>query len=220
MLAKSAIQLGWIIPKLSATTGDTFDDFFFWKLDTLNQSTLLWTWMTAAFYLTPAYISLMRFSSSKIFTNWTKLLKISSFLQGAFENISIKDRCLAFKEGCPYRTKFADEPFMKELLKCPEFKGDCPFKKATNIKGMFEEMSKIPAFTPDHQKWLTEMFKGLHSASKGLEKELGRECPVFKTNAGCPFKSVKKDGKLLVEPADSVLMWWDWIVLFGGKLKT
>ena len=90
---------------------------------------------------------------------------------------------------------------MKEFMKCPEFKNNCPFKKAKNIREMFEEMSKIPAFTPDHQKWLIEMFKALHSASKGLG-----ECPVFKTSAGCPFKSVKKDGKPLVEPADSVLM--------------
>ena len=90
---------------------------------------------------------------------------------------------------------------MKELMRCPEFKSNCPFKKAKNIREMFEVMSKIPVFTPDHQKWLIEMFKALHSASKGLG-----ECPVFKTSAGCPFKSVKRDGKPLVEPADSVLM--------------
>ncbi|XP_015753427.1 PREDICTED: uncharacterized protein LOC107333169 [Acropora digitifera] len=124
---------------------------------------------------------------------------------GAFENVSIKDHCSAFKEGCPYPHKLAEEPIMKELMKCPEFKNNCPFKKAKNIREMFEEMSKIPAFTPDHQKWLIEMFKALHSASKGLEKEQGK-CPVFKTSTGCPFKSVKRDGKPLVEPADSVLM--------------
>lgn len=94
---------------------------------------------------------------------------------------------------------------MKEFMKCPEFQNNCPFKKATNIREMFEEMSKIPAFTPDQQKPLIEMFKALHSASKGLEEKYGK-CPVFKTNAGCPFKSVKRDGKPLVEPADSVLM--------------
>ena len=135
------------------------------------------------------------------------MLKICYFLQGAFANVSIKDHCSAFKKGCPYpRTKLAEAPIMKEFMKCPEFqKNKCPFKEAKNIRDMFEIMSKIPAFTPDHQKSLIEMFKVLHSASKGLEKEHGK-CPVFKTSTGCPFKSVKRDGKPLVEPADSVLM--------------
>jgi len=89
------------------------------------------------------------------------------------------------KKGCPYPNKLAEEPIMKEFMKCPEFQNNCPFKKATNIREMFEVMSKIPAFTPDHQKWLIEMFKALHSASKGLG-----ECPVFKTSAGCPSSLV------------------------------
>lgn len=38
MLAKSAIQLGWIIPKLSATTGGAFDDFFLeaWHINSVH----------------------------------------------------------------------------------------------------------------------------------------------------------------------------------------
>ena len=127
-----------------------------------------------------------------------------SFFQKAIENKPIKDY-IPFKDGCPYATKLADDPSMKEFLKCPKFQNkNCPFKNATTIKELCEEMSKISVDTPDHQQALQVVFKAIHAASKSLEAEMG-ECPAFKTSAGCPFKSVKSNGKPLVEPPEAAL---------------
>ena len=94
---------------------------------------------------------------------------------------------------------------MKEFLKCPKFQNNnCPFKNATTIKELCEEMSKIPADTPDHERALQVVFKAIHAASKSLEAEMGK-CPAFQTSAGCPFKSVKNNGKPLVEPPEAAL---------------
>ena len=65
-------------------------------------------------------------------------------------------------------------------------------------------MSKISVDNPDHQLALQVVFKAIHAASKSLEAEMG-ECPAFKTSNGCPFKSVKSNGKPLVEPPEAAL---------------
>ena len=134
----------------------------------------------------------------------TQLLLCCSIFQKAIENKPIKDY-IPFKDGCPYAVKLADGPSMKEFLKCPKFQNkNCPVKNATTIKELCEEMSKIPADIPDHQRALQVVFKAIHAASKSLEAGMG-ECPAFKTSAGCPFKSVKSNGKPLVEPPEDAL---------------
>ena len=134
----------------------------------------------------------------------SQLLLCCSFFQKAIENKLIKDY-IPFKDGCPFATKLADDPCMKEFLKCLKFQNkNCPFKNATTIKELCEEMSKISVDTPDHQLALQVVFKAIHAASKSLEGGMG-ECPAFKTSAGCPFKSVKRNGKPLVEPPEAAL---------------
>ena len=134
----------------------------------------------------------------------SQLLSCCSFFQKAIENKPTKDY-IPFKDGSPYAIKLADDPCMKEFLKCPKFQNkNCPFKNATTIKELCEEMSKISGDTPDHQLGLQVVFKAIHAASKSLEAEMG-ECPAFKTSAGCPFKSVKSNGKPLVEPPEAAL---------------
>ena len=95
---------------------------------------------------------------------------------------------------------------MEELKKCPEFKVGCPFKDAKNVKEVLEELSKMPE-TKHHQEpaheQLLGMLRSIHSVSKGLEGKIG-ECPVFKTEDGCPFKDASKEGKPLVEPPTAV----------------
>ena len=61
ILAKSAIQLGWIIPKLLATTGDTFNAFFGRLTHQLCSRSC--KPLMAAFYLTPTYTSLIRMNA-------------------------------------------------------------------------------------------------------------------------------------------------------------
>ena len=116
------------------------------------------------------------------------------------------EKCPAFKDGCPY-SKLTQELFMEELKKCPEFKVGCPFKDAKNVKEVLEELSKMPE-TKHHQEpaheQLLGMLRSIHSVSKGLEGKIG-ECPVFKTEDGCPFKDASKEGKPLVEPPTAVL---------------
>ena len=134
----------------------------------------------------------------------SQLLLCCSFFQKAIENKPTKDY-IPFKDGCPCATKLADDPCMKEFLKCPKFQNKkCPFKNAATIKELCEEMSKISVDNPDHQLALQVVFKAIHAASKSLEAEMG-ECPAFKTSAGCPFKSVKSNGKPLVEPPEAAL---------------
>ena len=127
-----------------------------------------------------------------------------SFFQKAIENKPIEDY-IPFKDGCPHATKSADDPDKKEFPKCPKFQNkNCPFKKATTIKELGEEMSRIPGDTPDLELASQVEFKAIHAASKRLEAGIG-ECPTFKTRAGCPFKSVKSNGKRLVEPLKAFL---------------
>ena len=134
----------------------------------------------------------------------SQLLLCCSLFQKAIENKPIKDY-IPFRVGCPYAAKLADDPSMKEFLKCPKFQNkNCPFKNATTIKELCEEMSKISVDTPDHQQALQVVFKAIHAASKSLEAEMG-ECPAFQTSTGCPFKSVKSNGKPLVEPPEAAL---------------
>lgn len=129
-----------------------------------------------------------------------------NFLQHAYDSESVKDHCPAFKEGCPY-SKLAQDLFMEKLKECPEFINGCPFKNAHNVKEVLEELSKMPESKhhtgPAHEQ-LLKMLKAVHSESKSLEEKVG-ECPVFKTEEGCPFKDASKEGKPLVEPPTAVL---------------
>ncbi|PFX27563.1 uncharacterized protein LOC111327423 [Stylophora pistillata] len=122
------------------------------------------------------------------------------------DNESLKDHCPAFKEGCPY-SKLTEDLYMGELKKCPEFQKGCPFKDANNVKEVVEELSKMPEskhHTGAAHKQVLGMLKAVHSESKKLEEKVG-ECPVFKTEEGCPFKEASKEGKPLVEPPAAVL---------------
>ena len=117
----------------------------------------------------------------------------------------MKDKCPAFKEGCPY-SKITQDLFIEELKKCPEFKQGCPFKNAHNVKEVLDELSNMPEAKHHsgvaHEQ-LLNLLKAVHSESKSLEQKVG-ECPVFKTEEGCPFKDVSKEGKPLVEPPAAV----------------
>ena len=135
-------------------------------------------------------------------TNTNKLL--FHFLQ--HDNETLKDNCPAFKEGCPY-SNLTKDLFMEELKKCPEFQIGCPFKDAKNVKEVVEELSKMPEskhHTGEAHEQLLSMLKAVHSESKKLEEKVG-ECPVFKTEEGCPFKDANKEGKPLIEPPAAVL---------------
>lgn len=126
--------------------------------------------------------------------------------QHAFDDETVKEHCPAFKEGCPY-SKLGQGINTEELKKCPEFKNGCPFKSAHNVKEVLEELSKMPESKhhtgPAHDQ-LLNLLRVVHSESKSLEEKVG-ECPVFKTNEGCPFKDASKEGKSVIEPPSEVL---------------
>ena len=131
---------------------------------------------------------------------------ISFVFKHVFDNESVKEHCPAFKEGCPY-SKLTQDISMEEMKKCPEFKNGCPFKNAQNVKEVVEELSKLPESKhhtgPAHDQ-LLNLLRSVHSESKSLEEKVG-ECPVFKTNEGCPFKDASKEGKPVIEPPTEVL---------------
>lgn len=117
----------------------------------------------------------------------------------------IQQQCPAFKEGCPF-AKAQEKVLTEAIEKCPEFKNGCPFKDAKSLGEVYEKLSHVPhaghAQEMSGQK-LVEMLKKMHSTSECLEKKLG-DCPVFHKDDGCPFKSVRSEGKHLVDPVDSV----------------
>ena len=95
---------------------------------------------------------------------------------------------IPIKDGCPSAAKLADDPSIKEFLRCPKFQNkNCPFKNATTIKELCEEMSKISVDTPDHQLALQVVFKAIYVASKSLEAEMG-ECSAFKISENLVYQ--------------------------------
>ena len=127
----------------------------------------------------------------------------------SYDKESVKEKCPAFKDGCPY-SKLAEDLFLEEIKRCPEFKRGCPFKSTDNIKEILEELSKIPEQKhhtgPAHDQ-LLNVLKAVHSESKIQEEDLG-ECPVFQTEDGCPFKGASKEGDPVIKPPIAVLTSW------------
>ena len=117
----------------------------------------------------------------------------------------IQQHCPAFKNGCPYAK--ADEKILIEAIeKCPEFKNGCLFKDAKSLAEVYVKLSYVPHAGHSNEvsgQKLVEMLKQMHSTSECLEKKIG-DCPVFHKDDGCPFKSVRSEGKHLVDPVDSV----------------
>ena len=113
----------------------------------------------------------------------------------------LKEKCPAFKEGCPFAKK-DNEALLEEIKKCPEFKEGCAFKDAKTIEEIHSKLSQMPSSNNDchHKEALMETMKVIHSV--GHEK--ADECPVLQKE-GCPFKTVESEGKPLISPAESVL---------------
>eukprot|EP00794_Sanderia_malayensis_P008899 gene8899-9850_t len=108
-------------------------------------------------------------------------------------------RCPAFTEKCPF-DKPELKPLMEEAKQCPAFKDTCTFKNMTTIEEVYQKLSDIPDVKEGsvHEKAIAEILKVIHNVSKELKEEMG-ECPVFKSKAGCPFKTLCSDGKPLLE---------------------
>ncbi|XP_046846216.1 uncharacterized protein LOC124439953 [Xenia sp. Carnegie-2017] len=119
----------------------------------------------------------------------------------------LEKQCPAFTDGCPFIK--VEDTAMKEALKnCPEFLKGCPFKNVRSLDEVYDMLSKVP-HAAGHEEQLSgaklvEMLKKMHSESQALEEKLG-DCPVFHKSEGCPFKSVRSEGKHLVEPVSTVV---------------
>ena len=113
----------------------------------------------------------------------------------------LKEKCPAFKEGCPF-ANMDNEVLLEKIKKCPEFKEGCAFKEAKTIKEIYNKLSQMPSSDKDchHKEALMETMKVIHSV--GHEK--ADKCPILLKD-GCPFKSVESEGKPLFSPAESVL---------------
>ena len=113
----------------------------------------------------------------------------------------LKEKCPAFKEGCPF-ANMDNEVLLEKIKKCPEFKEGCAFKEAKTIKEIYNKLSQMPSSDKDchHKEALMETMKVIRSV--GHEK--ADKCPILLKD-GCPFKSVESEGKPLFSPAESVL---------------
>lgn len=119
----------------------------------------------------------------------------------------LQETCPAFKEGCPF-VKVEEKQLITAITKCPEFKDGCPFKGTKSLAEVYEKLSHVP-HAAGHESELSgqklvEMLKKMHDTSECLEEKFG-DCPVFHSDQGCPFKSVRsEEGKHLAEPVKSV----------------
>ena len=113
----------------------------------------------------------------------------------------LKEKCPAFKEGCPF-AKMDNEALLEEIKKCPEFKEGCAFKDAKSVEEIYSKLSQMPSSGKDchHKEALMQTMKIIHS----IGHEKADECPLLKKE-GCPFKSVESEGKLLIDPPETVL---------------
>lgn len=139
-------------------------------------------------------------------------LSFDFVFQHAIDNLEtvdtaqIQKQCPAFKESCPF-SKVAEKDLAAAIEKCPEFKKGCPFKDAKSLGDVYKKLEHVPHAGHEEEisgKKLVEVLKIMHNTSECLEKDLGN-CPVFHKNEGCPFKSVRSEGKHLVDPVDSVV---------------
>ena len=113
----------------------------------------------------------------------------------------LKEKCPAFKEGCPF-AKMDNEALLEEIKKCPEFKEGCAFKDTKSVEEIYSKLSQMPSSDRDchHKEALMQTMKIIHS----IGHEKADECPLLKKE-GCPFKSVESEGKLLINPPETVL---------------
>ena len=121
--------------------------------------------------------------------------------QTAADISKLKEKCPAFKEGCPF-AKMDNEALLEEIKKCPEFKEGCAFKDAKSVEEIHSKLSQMPSGEKDchHKEALMQTMKVIHSV--GHQKADG--CPLLQKD-GCPFKSVESDGKAIINPPESVL---------------
>ena len=109
----------------------------------------------------------------------------------------VKHACPAFGINvCP----FANLPEEKKGMaaKCPAFKQGCPFKGCKCV-GEFQEKLAEMRDTCKGDGAYVEFHRALVRTAMQKEIDLGRQCPVFKTKAGCPFAHDTK-GKPIIAP--------------------
>jgi hypothetical protein len=112
---------------------------------------------------------------------------------------NVQDACPAFKPSCPFADVPSNSGAFKSAMKCPKFKDGCAFKDCKSVSDIYLKLKEIPNLEEEqgsHGEVLGSL-KILHDMCVELEKQVG-ECPVFKTEMGCPFKTVCTDDKLMV----------------------
>ena len=111
----------------------------------------------------------------------------------------VKETCPAFQPSCPFSNVADNSGAFKSAMKCPKFKDGCAFKDCKSVSDIYiklKEISNLEEEQGSHGEVLGSL-KMVHDLCAGLEKEIG-QCPIFKTEMGCPFKTVCGDGKLMI----------------------
>ena len=119
-----------------------------------------------------------------------------------FDVAEIKQKCPAFQQACPY-AKICDEDDKNSAA----FSNGCPFKQAKHLADVYDLLSKISAHDSPEFNTL-EAFKKIHTVSVEEGLTIAGNCPVFHDENGkrsCPFKSVRNEGKHLVQPVSDVV---------------
>ena len=105
-----------------------------------------------------------------------------------------QESCPAFQGYCPFAEASSNTGAFKSAMKCPNFKDGCAFKDCKSISDIYVKLKEIPNLDDEqgsHGEILRSL-KILHDMCIQIEKMIG-ECPVFKTEMGCPFKTICGD---------------------------
>ena len=112
---------------------------------------------------------------------------------------NLPEACPAFQPSCPFVNVTNNSGAFKSAEKCPKFKDGCAFKECKTFSDIYSKLNEIPDLEEEqgsHGEVLRSL-KMIHDVCVEMEKQIG-ECPVFKTDVGCPFKTVCSDDKLMI----------------------
>ncbi|XP_028390666.1 uncharacterized protein LOC114515576 [Dendronephthya gigantea] len=115
------------------------------------------------------------------------------------EVVNLQEACPAFQPSCPFANVATNSDAFKNALNCPKFKDGCAFKECKSLSDIYSKLDEIPEIEEEQGSHgeVLESLKMIHEVCVEMQKQIG-ECPVFKTDVGCPFKTVCSDGKLMI----------------------
>jgi heme oxygenase len=92
--------------------------------------------------------------------------------------------------------------------KCPAFKDGCPFKETDSVDTLYNNLKDMPTTHHPNQgnaaaTAVEESLRLVHTKSVELKSQFSNACPVFATS--CPFKTITTYGSPLISELDGIV---------------